>query len=116
MRRIKDADLKRFLFRWHKEYIALSQYTHVTMTKIAFAEMVKRKDMASQDPIKDYAIGRAISAINTSHTATATACLLIVNEVSSDYGAKKETREFWETLTGFSLLSKALWKMYVQKL
>src|SRR5438552_18866809 len=74
MKHIKDATLKRFLFRWHKEYIGLSQYTHVTMTKIGFAEMLKAKDMASQDPIKVYAIDRAITAINISYTAAATAC------------------------------------------
>lgn len=115
MKRIQDQALRRFLFRWHKEYVALSQYTHVTMKKIAFAEMVKRKDVASQGPMKDFAIERAITAINTSYTAAASACLLVVNEVSRDYGAKQETQELWETLTGFSLLSKALWKMYVHR-
>ena len=85
------------------------------MTKIGFAEMLKSKDMASQGPIKNYAIERAITAINISYTAAASACLLVANEVSNDYGAEKETKEFWETMIDFSLLSKALWKMYVQK-
>lgn len=31
MKRIQDLALRRFLFRWHKEYRALSQYTHVTI-------------------------------------------------------------------------------------
>jgi len=115
MKKIREVPLKRFLFRWHKEYRGLSQYTHVTLTKIGFAEMLKARDMASQQPIKDYAIERAISAINVSYTAAASACLLVANEVSNDYGAKNETKEFWRTLIEFSLLSKALWKMYVQK-
>lgn len=59
---------------------------------------------------------RATQAINTSYTASASACLLILNEVSNDYGAIRETRDLWEKLTGQSLLSKALWKMYFEKL
>jgi hypothetical protein len=116
MKRIQDPALRRFLFRWHKEYVDLSQYTHVTLRKAAFAQMLKRKDMASEQPIKDYSIEHAIRAINTSYTAAATACLLVVNGVTNDYGAKNETKALWEKMIQFSLFSKALWKMYVEKL
>lgn len=114
--RIKDPHLKRFLSRWHKEYAALSQYTHITMRKLAFAEMIKSKDMASQARIKEYAEECAIRAINTSYSAAATSCSIVLAGVSDDYGAMKEAREFWDPLTGFSLLSKALWKAYVKDL
>jgi hypothetical protein len=113
-KRIKDPELRRFLFRWHKEYVALSQYTHVTKRKIAFAEMLKDKSMASHEPMKNYAINHATTAVNTSYTAAATACLLVVNGISQNYGAKRATRQFWETLIGFSLLSKGLWAMYAE--
>lgn len=113
-KRIKDPALRRFLFRWHKEYVAFSQYTHVTKRKIAFAEMLKDKSMASDEPMKNYAINQATIAINTSYAAAATACLLVVNGVTQNYGAKSATKHFWETLIEFSLLSKALWKMYAK--
>lgn len=115
-KRIKDPALRRLLFRWHKEYVALSQYTHVTKRKIAFAEMLKDKSMASQEPMKNYAINHATTAINTSYAAAATACLLVVNGISQNYGAKNATKQFWETLIEFSLLSKALWRMYAETL
>lgn len=78
-----------------------------------FANMLQQKDMASQERIKEYGIECSIRAIHTSYSAAASACLLVLNEVSNDYGAKAELREFWDQLTGFSLFSKALWKMYV---
>jgi len=64
--RIKDVPLKRFLYRWHKEYAALSQYTHVTMRKLAFAEMIKTQNMAAQERIREYGIECATRAIYTS--------------------------------------------------
>jgi hypothetical protein len=115
LRNFKDVKLRRFLSRWHKEYGSLSQYTHITMRKIAFAEMLKAKDMGSQPRIREFAIEHAMRAINTSYTAAASACLLVVNEVSRDYGTKIQTKELWETLIDFSLFSKALWKMYAEE-
>lgn len=114
--KVKDPALKRFLTRWHKEYVALSQYTHITMRKLAFAEMIKSKDMGSQARIKEYGTECAIRAIHTSYTAAATSCSLVLAGVRDDYGAKKEARDFWVPLIGFSLLSKALWKMSVKDL
>ena len=79
-----------------------------------FANMVQQKDMASQERIKEYGTECAIRAIHTSYTAAATSCALVLNEVSSNYGAKIKLRQFWDRLIGFSLFSKALWKMYVK--
>lgn len=112
--RITNQALRRFLYRWHKEYVALSQYTHVTMRKLVFARMLQEKHMAKQERIKEFGIENAIRAIHTSYTAAASSCALALNEVSNDYGAKAELREFWDQLIGFSLFSKALWKMYVK--
>lgn len=113
-RKIADPALRTFLYRWHKEYVALSQYTHVTMRKLMFANMVQEKGMAAQVRIKEYGTEGAIRAIHTSYTAAATACVLVLNEVSNHYGAKDEARQFWDQLIGFSLFSKALWKMYIK--
>jgi hypothetical protein len=87
----------------------------VTMRKAGFAEMLKSKDLASQQPITDHSIDHAIRAINTSYTAAATGCLLVVNGVTNHFGAKNETKQFWEELIEFSLFSKALWKIYVEE-
>jgi hypothetical protein len=113
-RKITDPALRTFLYRWHKEYVALSQYTHVTMRKLMFANMVQEKGMAAQVRIKEYGTEGAIRAIHTSYTAAAAACVLVLNEVSNHYGAKDEARQFWEQLISFSLFSKALWKMYIK--
>jgi hypothetical protein len=112
--KITDPELRRFLYRWHKEYVALSQFTHITMRKLAFARMLTEKSMGEQEKIERFGIENAIRAIHSSYTAAATACVLVLNEVSSDYGAKAELRQFWDQLIGFSLFSKALWKMYIK--
>jgi hypothetical protein len=114
--RIKDESLRRFLYRWHKEYAALSQYTHVTMRKLAFAEMIQTKNMAAQKRIREYGIECATRAIYTSYTAAASPCALVLNGVSNHYGAKAELKQFWEQLRGFSLFSKAFWNMYIKEL
>jgi hypothetical protein len=115
-RNIKDQALRRFLYRWHKEYTFLSQYTHVTVGKMIFAHMSQQKDLNSQEPIKDYSERFAIRAVHTSYTATAAACAIALNGVSNTFGADKELKEFWEQLIGFSLLSKALWNMHIKGL
>ena len=40
----------------------------------------------------------------------------VLANVSSTYGAKEELKELWEALIAYSLLSKALWHMYVKDL
>jgi hypothetical protein len=116
VRLITDPELRRFLYRWHKEYSFLSQYTHVTVRKMVFADMLQQKGLKSQQPIKEYGVDFSIRAINTSYTAAATACALVLDGVSNRYGANIEVKEFWDQLTGFSLLSKALWKMHIKSL
>lgn len=113
---IKDPKLRRFLYRWHKEYTHLSQYTHVRVGKLQFADIPKHKDLAFQAGIKDFAMRSAAEAINVSYTAVASACALVLSKVSNTYGAQKELIEFWDELIHYSLLSKALWHMYVADL
>jgi hypothetical protein len=113
-RKVADPALRAFLYRWHKEYVSLSQYTHVTVRKLMFANMVRQKDMSSQERIQEYGVESAIRAINTSYTAAAAACVLVLNGVTNHYGAKEEAKQFWGQLIGFSLFSKALWNMYIK--
>ncbi|CAN5632505.1 hypothetical protein BH20ACI3_BH20ACI3_15920 [soil metagenome] len=86
------------------------------MRKLAFAEMIKTKNMAAQERIREYGIECATRAIYTSYTAVASSCALVLNGVSNNYGAKLELKEFWARLIDFSLFSKALWNMYVIRL
>ena len=79
-----------------------------------FANMVQQKGMTAQVRIKEYGTEGAIRAIHTSYTAAAAACVLVLNEVSNHYGAKAELRQLWDQLIGFSLFSKALWKLYIK--
>src|SRR6266540_1104912 len=72
--------LKRFLFRWHKEYTFLSQYTHVRVGKLRFAGMHREKRMM-QEGIKEYGLNYAARAIVASYSATATACALVLKKV-----------------------------------
>lgn len=115
-RNIKDPALRRLLYRWHKEYTFLSQYTHVTAGKMVFSNIHQQKGMNIQERIADYGEKLAIRAVHTSYTAAATSCAIALNGVSNTYGAKDELKEFWAQLIGFSLLSKALWKLHVKDL
>ncbi len=78
--------------------------------------MHREKSMWIQEGIKDYGLNYAARAIVASYSATATACSLVLEKLSNDYGAKAEVRELWGVLIGYSLFSKALWKMYVEEL
>lgn len=86
------------------------------MRKLAFAEMLKEKRMDVQERIEEFGKENAIRAIHSSYTAAASACALVLNGVSKDYGAKAELRQFWGQLIEFSLLSKALWNMYIKEI
>lgn len=114
--KITNPLLRRFLFRWHKEYAFLSQYTHIRVGKLRFAGMHREKGMWVQEGIKNYGLTHAVRSIAVSYSATATACALILNKVFNDNGAKAEVKELWQLLVGYSLFSKALWQMYVEEL
>jgi hypothetical protein len=111
---IKDPELKRFLYRWHKEYSFYSQYTHVTVGKMIFSDIHQKKDFKSQEAINLYGEKFATRAIHASYTATATACAIVLTAVSNSHGANRELRDLWKELAGFSLFSKALWNMYIK--
>ncbi len=83
---------------------------------MVFSNIHQQKGMNIQERIKDYGEKFAIRAVHTSYTAAAASCAIALNGVSNTYGAKDELIEFWEQLIGFSLLSKALWKMHIKDL
>lgn len=113
---IKDRNLKRFLYRWHKEYSFISQYSHVTLEKMAVPMINENKDMYSPEKVRINGVRLAERSVFTSQIATATSCVLILAVLKQTYGAKSALKEFWKELYGRSLLGKALWNMYVKEL
>lgn len=113
---IKNVPLRNFLFRWHKEYSHICQYSHVTLGKMMLPALSEFKDMKHAEMIKIYGQRLAERVLFTSHTAAATSCALIVNALVNTYGSKAELRDYWKELYGRSLPAKALWNMYVKDL
>ncbi|MBC7931985.1 MAG: hypothetical protein H7Z38_15615 [Rubrivivax sp.] len=113
---IKDMDLRQFLFRWHKEYSHVCQYSHVALGKMILPVMSEFKDIEHAEKVKIYGQLIATRVLFTSHTAAATACALVVHALINTCGAKSEVEEYWKELYERSLPSKALWNMYIKDL
>lgn len=114
---VKDeTDYFKFLDRWYREYKFYSAYSHVLMDKLVLQHFTQYKSVANADKLKDYGTRKSHEVILTSSTVGATLCALIIPQVSHDFGAKKEAREFWEPLYGFYLLPKTLWNIYAEDL
>jgi hypothetical protein len=113
---LKDRNLKRFLYRWHKEYSFISQYSHVTLEKVTIPMMNEYKDISHTEKVKINGVQLSERTVFTSHIAAATSCALILSALKQTYGAKNTLKEFWAELYGSSLLGKAFWNMYVKGL
>lgn len=113
---IKNPPLRSFLFRWHKEYSHICQYSHVALGKMMLPVLCEYKDMKHAEMVKEFGDRLAARVLFTSHTAAATSCALIVNSLVNTYGAKAEVRDYWKEMYGRSLPAKALWNMYVKDL
>jgi len=113
-KKFRDRKIRRFLFRWHREYTRLSEYTHVALGKSVLPTMSEQKDM--QSAIKAEIYGRKLSEeiIFTSYCTAASACALILNAVDDDFGAKNQLRDFWKQLYDSSLLARPFWDMYIK--
>jgi hypothetical protein len=113
---IKNKLLKSFLYRWHKEYSSICQYSHVAFGKMTIPVISEFKDMDHAEKLAINGKRLAEKTVFMSHIAAATACALVVNSLKNTYGAKAELREFWEGLYMTSLPGKAFWNMYIKKL
>lgn len=112
---IQRDELKPFLKRWHKEYIYICQYTHVSFGKTMLAALSEYKDWKHAEKVDIYGQKLAGRVLFTSHTAAASACALVAEALVNTYGAKNELRDYWKELYSRSLASKALWNLYIEK-
>jgi hypothetical protein len=114
--KIQNRELRRFLYRWHKDYSFICQYSHIAIGKAVIPEMNKFKHIDLVEKTKIYSQRLIERIIFTSFTATASTCTLIVAQLADSYGAKPYLKDFWQELEGCSLLSRAYWNMYPKKL
>jgi hypothetical protein len=113
-RKFRDRKLRRFLFRWHREYARLSEYTHVALGKSVLPTMSELKDWESSEKTERYGKKLSEEIIFTSYCAAASACALVLNAVDNNYGAKNQLRDFWTQLYDSSLLARPFWDMYIK--
>ncbi len=113
-RKFRNRKLRRFLFRWHREYARFSEYTHVALGKSVLPTMSEQKDMESAIKAEIYGKKLSEEIVFTSYCAAASACALILNAVDEDYGAKNKLRDFWKQLYDSSLLARPFWDMYIK--
>jgi hypothetical protein len=113
---ITNKEIRKFLFRWHKDYSYICQYSHVAMGKslLPVLNRIKHRDVAIQT--KDIARNLMERIIIMSFTSTASSCTFIVSKLRDSYGAKPLLKEFWAELDAFALLSRAYWNMYPKKI
>jgi hypothetical protein len=115
-KKIHDPNLRRFLFRWHKEYAFMSQYAHAAVGKMTLPLTAERKHFKAQERAEIFGKKLAGRTIVISQISIATSCILILEAVKNSYGARSELQVFWEKLAGMALPAKALWNMYVHQL
>lgn len=113
---ITDPDLRAFLYRWHKEYSYVCQYSHVAFGKILIPTMSEYKDSQTWDKTVKNGTKLADQTVFLSQIAAATSCALILNSLKNTYGVKAELRDFWKELRESSLPANAFWNMYVESI
>lgn len=112
---IKSKQVRRFLYRWHKDYSFICQYSHVALGKVILPVMNREKHMKAVENTQIYSQFLMERVIFTSFTSAASACTLIVLKLRDSYGAKSYLRDFWKQLYDSSLHSKAIWNIYPKK-
>jgi hypothetical protein len=113
---IESPDVKSFLYRWHKEYQYLCEYSHVSLGKMVLQTMSGFKDVRSAEKVETLGTKHAERAMFISYTAAASSCAQITKLLSESYGETDQLRSFWDQLQNSSLLSKALWEMHIKNL
>lgn len=112
---IRSRGLRRFLYRWHKDYSYICQYSHVALGKAILPVMGRSRDLRIIEKTENYSQNLMERIIFTSFTSAASACTLIILKQRDSYGAKSYLIEFWKQLYESSLHSKAIWNIYPKK-
>lgn len=111
---ISKKKLKPLLYRWHKEYSTICEYSHVAFGKILIPTMSEYKDWRTTEKTDINGHKLAERTIYLSLLSAGTACALVVQSLKNDYGAKIELKEFWKVLYESSLPGKLFWEGYIQ--
>ncbi|MDD5749130.1 MAG: hypothetical protein PHP64_08865 [Actinomycetota bacterium] len=111
LRKIRKRPVHRFLYRWHKEYEYLCEYSHVGAGKMILLLGGEFKDFWTGQKLPMVARKLAERTIAMSYIATASACLLVTSILSNRFGEQSRVKLFWAMLNDFSLLARALWQL-----
>jgi len=112
---IKGKTLRKFLYRWHKEYNYFSQFTHVSLGKqmIPYMVQIKSREVLWKTEVNSDNLTERV--IYTSFTAVASACTLILLKLRDPSGATVPLLRFWKELDRTSLFSRAIWNIYPRR-
>lgn len=113
---ITDKQRKEFLYRWHKDYSNVCQYSHVLFGKILIPTMSEYKDWQHAEKTEFNGKKLAEQTIFWSMISCATSCALMVNALKNNYGSKDMVKDFWKTLYESSLAGKGYWEMYIKSI
>jgi hypothetical protein len=114
---ITDEPLRRFLFRWHRDYSTVCQYSHVAFGKILIPYMSdEHKDWKHAEKTEYNGRKLAERTVYWSLISAATSCALIVRSLKHTYGSRDELKDFWKVLYGSSLAAKGYWEMYIKSI
>lgn len=111
---ITNKSLRQFLFRWHKEYSMICQYSHVAFGKIMIPTMSEFKDIVHAEKTEINGKKLAEQTVYLSFISAASSCALILSVLKDTYGARNELKNFWKVLYETSLPAKVFWEMYVK--
>lgn len=116
MGKVRNKKLFVFLDRWYREYKTLSEYSHVLTGKVVAQRVMRDKSVRAAEKAQIYGEKKAETFILISNIAAASLCTVIMPYLGHHYGSKNTTKEYWEQLYSVSLLAKALWKLYPEKI
>lgn len=112
---IGDQELRKFLYRWHKEYSSICEYSHVAFGKLTIPVMSDEyKDWIHGNKTEKNGKRLAERTVYLSMISAATSCALIVKSLKNTYGARAELKNFWKVLYETSLPGKVFWEMYIK--
>jgi hypothetical protein len=116
LKKIGKQLLKSWLERWYEEYKYFSAFTHGQLDKLMLEFLVRNKSAAASDKLAQIRLRLVEETVHASYAAATTACTIVATALETDYGSKKELREFWELLSRTALFARAMWDGWGKKI
>ncbi len=112
---ITNKPLRQFLYRWHKDYSNVCQFSHVLFGKILLPTVSDEyKDSKHAEKTEYTGRNLAEQTVFWSLISSATSCALVVRSLKNPHGSQNAVKEFWKVLYESSLAGKGYWEMYVK--